>query len=86
MPHIHVLKIYILDPQVLTQHTFEYVSVAGHIEAAEVLQVKLEDPYAWDTRHSSGTPTRARLGLLSPSRKHLIESTAPRFPKRHVFS
>ena len=48
----------------------------GHVDAAELLQVRLEGSPAWDILHP-GTPNRVRLGLLSPAKKHLLDSCQP---------
>ncbi|KAK2147794.1 hypothetical protein LSH36_535g01059 [Paralvinella palmiformis] len=50
---------------------------AGHMKAAELLSIDLDES-DFNDEHIAYTPSRIRLGLLSPSKKHLVESTAPR--------
>lgn len=47
---------------------------AGHVEAAELLKVEVTNPHVWDVVDPH-TPPRIQLGLLSPPRRHLMEST-----------
>ena len=46
----------------------------GHHEAAEYLKINLDTPYVWDIVDPH-TPTNVQLGLLSPRKRHLAEST-----------
>ena len=48
----------------------------GHVEAAKLLKIKLDNPYLWDIVEPH-TPPAIRLGLQSPLKKHLLESTRP---------
>ncbi|CAH1788961.1 unnamed protein product [Owenia fusiformis] len=61
---------------------------AGHLEAAELLEISVKDSNVWDDVDPH-TPVKASLGLMSPKRKHLVESTfqGSRMRTRHdVFS
>lgn len=49
---------------------------AGHVEAAKLLQINLENPYLWDIVEPH-TPPAIRQGLQSPYKKHLVESNMP---------
>ncbi|KAK7493229.1 hypothetical protein BaRGS_00015566 [Batillaria attramentaria] len=50
---------------------------AGHIEAAEMLKIKFPSPYVWDVVEPH-TPLNIKLGLQSPQRNLLLESSKPR--------
>ncbi|XP_022310326.2 uncharacterized protein LOC111115775 isoform X2 [Crassostrea virginica] len=50
---------------------------AGHMEAAELLKVEVRNPHVWDVVDPH-TPPRIQLGLQSPPRRHLLESTRKR--------
>ncbi|XP_063419726.1 26S proteasome non-ATPase regulatory subunit 10-like [Mytilus trossulus] len=58
---------------------------AGHLEAAELLKIKLENPHVWEVVDPH-TPPRIKLGLQSPIRKHLIESSRVHRPFQNVFT
>ncbi|XP_052811018.1 ankyrin repeat and death domain-containing protein 1A-like [Mya arenaria] len=47
---------------------------AGHLEAAKLLEIPMPNPHVWDIVDHH-TPPHISLGLQSPQRKHLIEST-----------
>ncbi|XP_045169176.2 ankyrin-3-like isoform X2 [Mercenaria mercenaria] len=47
---------------------------AGNLHAADLLKINLPNPYVWDVVEPH-TPPHIKLGLQSPQRKHLIEST-----------
>lgn len=51
--------------------------VQGHMEAAELLKVEVRNPHVWDVVDPH-TPPRIQLGLQSPPRRHLLESTRKR--------
>ncbi|XP_048756124.1 ankyrin-1-like isoform X2 [Ostrea edulis] len=50
---------------------------AGHMEAAELLKIEVENPHVWDVVDPH-TPPRIQLGLQSPPRRHLLESSRKR--------
>ena len=51
--------------------------MAGHREAAELLQIEVDcGEKVWDVVEPH-TPSRIRLGLQSPLRKHLALSSRP---------
>lgn len=58
---------------------------AGHLDAAELLKIKLDNPHVWEVVDPH-TPPRIKLGLQSPIRKHLIESIHPRRPFHNVMT
>ncbi|KAL5007245.1 hypothetical protein ScPMuIL_016051 [Solemya velum] len=47
---------------------------AGHVEAAELLKVNISNPHLWDVVDPH-TPSRIKLGLQSPQRKYMVESS-----------
>ena len=58
-----------------------FLLMAGNLEAAELLKVNLANPHVWDVVDPH-TPLHITMGLQSPQRKHLMESsrriTSPR--------
>ncbi|KAL3831623.1 hypothetical protein ACJMK2_023356 [Sinanodonta woodiana] len=50
---------------------------AGNLEAAELLKINIVNPHVWDLVDPH-TPSRIKLGLQSPLRKHLLESSKPK--------
>ncbi|WAQ93554.1 hypothetical protein MAR_006025, partial [Mya arenaria] len=48
--------------------------VLSHLEAAKLLEIPMPNPHVWDIVDHH-TPPHISLGLQSPQRKHLIEST-----------
>ncbi|KAK3580577.1 hypothetical protein CHS0354_002671 [Potamilus streckersoni] len=50
---------------------------AGNLEAAELLKINIANPHVWDVVDPH-TPSRIKLGLQSPLRKHLLESSKPK--------
>ncbi|XP_050418937.2 26S proteasome non-ATPase regulatory subunit 10 [Patella vulgata] len=49
---------------------------AGHLDAAKLLTINIENPHVWDVVEPH-TPTHISLGLQSPQRKILLESSRP---------
>ncbi|XP_033751876.1 serine/threonine-protein phosphatase 6 regulatory ankyrin repeat subunit C-like [Pecten maximus] len=49
---------------------------AGNLKAAEFLKIHIDNPHVWEVVDPH-TPPRIQLGLQSPRRKHLIESSRP---------
>lgn len=46
----------------------------GHLEAAELLKINIANAHVWDVVDPH-TPVHIKMGLQSPRRKHLVEST-----------
>jgi hypothetical protein len=53
--------------------TMSIIYTVGHLDAAELLKIELDNPHVWEVVDPH-TPPRIKLGLQSPIRKHLIES------------
>lgn len=49
---------------------------SGNLQAAEYLDIHVHNPHVWEVVDPH-TPPRIQLGLQSPRRKHLIESSRP---------
>jgi hypothetical protein len=65
--------------------TMSIIYTVGHLDAAELLKIKLDNPHVWEVVDPH-TPPRIKLGLQSPIRKHLIESTHRRRPFHNVMT
>lgn len=51
-----------------------FLILTGNLDAADLLKINLPNPHVWDVVEPH-TPPHIKLGLQSPQRKHLIEST-----------
>ncbi|XP_074659171.1 uncharacterized protein LOC141911949 [Tubulanus polymorphus] len=54
---------------------------AGHLEAAELLTIRVKNPHVWDIIEPH-TPPRIQLGLQTPQRKKLVDLDSKRLRKR----
>jgi hypothetical protein len=56
----------------LINYYMDYIE--GHVDAAELLKIEVANPHVWDVVDPH-TPPRIQLGLQSPPRRHLLESS-----------
>ena len=58
-------------------HPIDFANNADNKDAAHLLQFDVPNPYVWDVIEPH-TPPRIKLGLQSPSKQHLVDSTFTR--------
>ncbi|KAK3108342.1 hypothetical protein FSP39_005885, partial [Pinctada imbricata] len=84
---VHVIKALLklgADPYVCSKsgiYPIDSALNAGHHEAVELLQIKVKNDHVWEVVDPH-TPPRIALGLQSPCRRHLLESSRPRTASR----
>ncbi|XP_060065017.1 ankyrin-1-like [Ylistrum balloti] len=79
VPVIKCLLLYGADPYQASKAGVLPISNAinaGNLKAAEFLKIHIDNPHVWDVVDPH-TPPRIQLGLQSPRRKHLVESSRP---------
>ncbi|XP_070566497.1 E3 ubiquitin-protein ligase mib1-like isoform X2 [Ptychodera flava] len=77
---IRTLLEYGADPYIkncLQIYPFDCAINSGHVRAAQLLEIKVNNQYVWDVVDPY-TPSRIALGLRSAYKHHLVESTIPR--------
>ncbi|XP_021377561.1 tankyrase-2-like isoform X2 [Mizuhopecten yessoensis] len=79
VPVIKCLLLYGADPYQASQAGVLPIGNAinaGNLQAAEFLKIHIDNPHVWEVVDPH-TPPRIQLGLQSPQRKHLVESSRP---------
>ncbi|XP_062570233.1 poly [ADP-ribose] polymerase tankyrase-2-like [Saccostrea cucullata] len=80
IPVIKTLLKHGADPYLCSKsgiYPIDSAITAGHVEAAELLKINVKNPHVWDVVDPH-TPPRIQLGLQSPPRRHLMESSRKR--------